>query len=97
MRSTFWDGAKSSNGDLTTRRNGKEKIARRLKEINELIEEKEAEVQEHGLKLEQIRAKLSEIAFCRNRSMFRRAREIRKFRDLRSKTGTLAENPAEMS
>ena len=61
MRSTFWDYAKSSNDDLTTRRNGKEKIARRLKEINELIEEKEAEVQEHGLKLEQIRAKLSEI------------------------------------
>lgn len=61
MRSTFWDYAKSSNGDLTTRRNGKEKIARRLKEINELIEEKEAEVQEQGLKLEQIRAKLSEI------------------------------------
>ncbi len=42
-------------------RNGKEKIARRLKDINEVIEEKEAEVQEQALKLEQIRAKLGEI------------------------------------
>ena len=42
-------------------RNGKEKIARRLKDINELIEEKEAEVQEQAVKLEQIRAKLGEI------------------------------------
>lgn len=42
-------------------RNGKEKIARRLKDINEAIEEKEAEVQEQALKLEQIRTKLSEI------------------------------------
>ncbi|KAI1789650.1 hypothetical protein LXA43DRAFT_1020614 [Ganoderma leucocontextum] len=42
-------------------KNGKEKIARRLKDTNELIEEKEAEVQEQALKLEQIRAKLGEI------------------------------------
>ena len=42
-------------------RNGKEKIARRLKDLNALIEEKEAEVQEHALELEQIRAKLGDI------------------------------------
>ncbi|PIL22506.1 hypothetical protein GSI_15195 [Ganoderma sinense ZZ0214-1] len=42
-------------------KNGKEKIARRLKDINEAIEEKEAEVKEQALKLEQIRAKLGEI------------------------------------
>ncbi|RPD62360.1 hypothetical protein L227DRAFT_34009 [Lentinus tigrinus ALCF2SS1-6] len=42
-------------------KNGKEKIARRLRDLNELIEEKEAEVQEQALKLEQIRTKLGEI------------------------------------
>ncbi|KAI0755005.1 hypothetical protein C8Q80DRAFT_404011 [Daedaleopsis nitida] len=42
-------------------KNGKEKITRRLKELNELIEERETEVQEQALKLEQVRAKLSDI------------------------------------
>ena len=36
-------------------------MARRIKALNEEIEEKEAEVQEQALKLEQVRAKLSEI------------------------------------
>ena len=36
-------------------------MARMLQDINNQIEEKEAEVQEHALKLEQIRAKLGEI------------------------------------
>ena len=36
-------------------------MARMLQDINNPIEEKEAEVQEHALKLEQIRAKLGEI------------------------------------
>ncbi|RDX42487.1 hypothetical protein OH76DRAFT_1362729 [Lentinus brumalis] len=42
-------------------KNGKEKIARRLKELNAEIKEKEDEVQKQGMKLEEIRAKLSQI------------------------------------
>ena len=42
-------------------RNSKDKIASRIRDINELIEDKEAEVQEQALKLEEIRAKLGDI------------------------------------
>ncbi|KAI0699279.1 hypothetical protein C8T65DRAFT_659755 [Cerioporus squamosus] len=42
-------------------KNGKEKIARELRVLNERIEEKEAEIQEQGIRLEQIRATLGDI------------------------------------
>ncbi|TBU46351.1 hypothetical protein BD309DRAFT_1078711 [Dichomitus squalens] len=42
-------------------RNSKEKIGQRVRELNELIDEKELEVREQALTLEQIRAKLGDI------------------------------------